>query len=107
LCRSFKSFGNSQKSNKRRYNLLKLSKTLKTKLNTLGLNTLKTQSQIIPIITGDIKNTEKIALKLLKNGIYAPAIKFPTIPKGQVRIRISLTSGHTSSDIEKLLKAVK
>jgi 8-amino-7-oxononanoate synthase len=95
-----------KKSNKRRYNLLKLSKTLKTKLNNLELNTLKTQSQIIPIITGDIKNTEKAASKLLKSGIYTPAIKFPTVPKGQARIRISLTCGHTLNDIQKFLKIV-
>jgi 8-amino-7-oxononanoate synthase len=91
-----------KKSNERRHNIYALSKTLKTNLNDLGLNTLKTQSQIIPIVTGSITTTEKIAANLLKENIYAPAIKPPTVPKEQARIRISLTSGHTLNDIEKL-----
>jgi 8-amino-7-oxononanoate synthase len=95
-----------KKSDERRYNLLKLSKTLKIKLNALGLNTLKTQSQIIPIVTGSIESTEKIASNLLKGDIYVPAIKPPTVLKEQARIRISLTCGHTLTDITKLLKIV-
>jgi 7-keto-8-aminopelargonate synthetase-like enzyme len=96
-----------KKSDGRRNNLHNISKILKTKLNDLGLDTLRTQSQIIPIVTGSIANTEKTALILLKDGIYAPAIKPPTVPKEQARIRISLTSGHTLNDIEKLLKIVR
>ncbi|MDR3195719.1 MAG: pyridoxal phosphate-dependent aminotransferase family protein [Endomicrobium sp.] len=95
-----------KKSEERRYNIHSISKTLKTKLSDLELDTSKTQSQIIPIITRSIANAEKIALNLLKEGVYAPAIKHPTVPKEQARVRISLTSGHTLNDIEKLLKSV-
>jgi 8-amino-7-oxononanoate synthase len=77
---------------------------LKNKLTNLDFNTTNSKSQIIPIITGNIENTEKLSLNLLKNGIYIPAIKPPTVPKNQARIRISLTTGHTLQDIEKFLK---
>ncbi|MDR0800694.1 MAG: 8-amino-7-oxononanoate synthase [Endomicrobium sp.] len=86
--------------------LLKTAECLKKKLNKLGFNTLNTQSQIIPVITGSIKNTEKTSLYLRKKGIYIPAIKPPTVPKEQSRIRISLTSGHTAQDIEKLIDSI-
>jgi 8-amino-7-oxononanoate synthase len=91
-------------SDKKRQHLHTLSALLKNKLTNLDLNTANSKSQIIPIITGSIENTEKLSLNLLKNGIYIPAIKTPTVPKNQARIRISLTAGHTLQDIEKFLK---
>ncbi|MDR1087272.1 MAG: hypothetical protein LBL16_03410 [Endomicrobium sp.] len=54
-----------------------------------------------------MKTLKKIAKNLLKEGIYAPAIKHPTVPKEQSRIRISLISGHALSDIERLLTVFK
>ncbi len=86
--------------------LLKTAEYLKKKLNKLGFNTLNTQSQIIPVITGSIENTEKISLHLREKGIYIPAIKPPTVPKEQSRIGISLTAGHTAKDIEKLTDSI-
>jgi 8-amino-7-oxononanoate synthase len=86
--------------------LLKTAEYLKKKLNKLGFNTLNTQSQIIPVITGSIENAEKISLHLREKGIYIPVIKPPTVPKEQSRIRISLTAGHTAKDIEKLTNSI-
>jgi 8-amino-7-oxononanoate synthase len=95
-----------KKSDEKRYNLLKLARMLKIKLNALGFNTLKTQSQIIPIVAGSVESTKKAASNLLKGGIYVPSIKPPTVPSGQERVRISLTCGHTLDDMQKLLKIV-
>ncbi|BAG14044.1 8-amino-7-oxononanoate synthase [Candidatus Endomicrobiellum trichonymphae] len=86
--------------------LLKTAEYLKKKLNKLGFNTSNTQSQIIPVITGSVENTERISLYLREKGIYIPAIKPPTVPKEQSRIRISLTAGHTTRDIEKLTDSI-
>lgn len=91
-----------KKSDNKRQHLHNLSKILKEKLNSLKFDTSKTQSQIIPVIIGSIENTENTVSSLWNEGIYTPAIKPPTIPKNQARIRISLTSGHTINDIEKL-----
>ncbi|MDR3253893.1 MAG: pyridoxal phosphate-dependent aminotransferase family protein [Endomicrobium sp.] len=95
-----------KKSDDKRQYLHTLSKALKNKLNSLGFNTLNTQSQIIPILTGSIENTAKISASLLKKGIYTPAIKAPTV-QDKSRIRISLTSGHTIEDIEKLCDNIR
>ncbi|OEG71696.1 hypothetical protein ATZ36_13350 [Candidatus Endomicrobiellum trichonymphae] len=86
--------------------LLKTAECLKKKLNKLGFNTLNTQSQIIPVITGSVENTEKTSLYLRGKGIYIPAIKPPTVPKERSRIRISLTAGHTDRDIKKLIDSI-
>jgi 8-amino-7-oxononanoate synthase len=96
-----------KKSDKQREHLCNISKILKNKLTDLGFDTANSKSQIIPIITETIENTEKLSAKLLKNSIYAPSIKPPTVPNGKARIRISLTSGHSVKDIELLINSLK
>lgn len=91
-------------SDKERQHLHNISALLKNKLTKLDFNTANSKSQIIPIITGSIENTERLSFNILKNGIYTPVIKPPTVPKNQARIRISLTAGHTLQDIEKFFK---
>jgi len=95
-----------KKSEGNRVALLKNAEYLKNKLNALGFKTGNSRSQIIPIITGSIENTGKVSKILFENGIYAPAIRFPTVPEGSARIRISLTAGHMLSDIEYLLQNI-
>ncbi|MDR2191507.1 MAG: pyridoxal phosphate-dependent aminotransferase family protein [Endomicrobium sp.] len=91
-----------KKSDDQRILLSVNAKYLREKLSALGFNCGKSQTQIVPIITGDIKTTETLSKKLFENFILAPAIKPPTVPDGQARIRISLTAGHTRADIENL-----
>ena len=67
----------------------------------LGFNTLNTETSIIPIIVGDNEKTSQFSDYLLKNGIYAPAIRTPSVKTP--RIRITVTAAHKESDIEKLI----
>ena len=94
-----------KRSDDKREHLHNISSTLRTKLAEKGY-TSNSRSQIIPVIIGDIENTSKISQKLLEKGIYAPAIRFPTVPKNSARIRISLIATHQKEDIERLLEIV-
>lgn len=94
-----------KRSDDKREHLHNISNTLRTKLAEKGY-TSNSKSQIIPVIIGDIENTAKISQKLLENGIYAPAIRFPTVAKNSARIRISLIATHQKEDIEKLLEII-
>lgn len=91
-----------KRADSQRTHLLNLSKTLREKLNEAGFNTGNSRSQIIPVITGSIENTNKLSENLLGRGVFVPAIRFPTVPEGQSRVRISLTAGHKEEDIGKL-----
>jgi len=88
--------------NGRRRKLLDLGNILRTKLSELQIPFGCSSTQIIPFIIGDEKETLKIAKKLLRNGIYAPAIRPPTVPNGLSRIRFSLSSSHSKLDINYL-----
>ncbi|MDR2066727.1 MAG: pyridoxal phosphate-dependent aminotransferase family protein [Endomicrobium sp.] len=96
-----------KESDSDRKHLHNISKILKNKLKDLGFDIGKSESQIIPVITGTIEKTEKLSSQLLKNNIYAPSIKPPTVPNDKARIRISLTSGHSVKDIDLLINSLK
>lgn len=71
------------------------------------LATIDSNSPIIPIITGTEKETLQLSDFLLENGIFAIAIRPPTVPESTCRIRITVSSEHSENDIDKLLNTLK
>jgi 8-amino-7-oxononanoate synthase len=49
----------------------------------------------------------KFAALLKENGLYAPAIRPPTVLQGQCRIRFSLTAEHTDEQLNTLIKLAR
>jgi 8-amino-7-oxononanoate synthase len=79
----------------------KLSKSL----SETGYDIMGSETPIIPIRTGSIENTLRLSACLFEKGIFAPAIRPPTVKES--RIRISITAAHTDEDIERLIDALK
>ena len=63
-------------------------------------------SQIIPVVTGESAAAVALAARLLERGVFAPAIRPPTVPQGAARLRLSVTSEHTEGDLEVLRMAL-
>ena len=70
-----------------------------------GYEIMGSESPIIPIRTGSVENTLRIAKHLSEQGILAPAIRPPTVKES--RIRITVTATHTHEDIERLIEALE
>jgi 8-amino-7-oxononanoate synthase len=64
-------------------------------------------SAIIPIIIGDEDKAMKMAGALREQGVYIPAIRFPTVAHGQARLRLTVTAAHTAEDLDKLVAALR
>lgn len=64
---------------------------------------VRSTSQIVPVITGGNERTLSIAGHLQREGFYIMAIRPPTVPAGSARLRISLTAGTARSDVESLM----
>lgn len=74
-------------------------------LERLGFRMTATVSPILPILIGDAKQTLIFAEQLLMHGVYAPAIRPPTVPGETSRIRVTVTSEHTISQLDEALRA--
>jgi 8-amino-7-oxononanoate synthase len=57
------------------------------------------QSAIVPLIVGNETDAMEIASRLRERGIFVPAIRFPTVAKGEARLRLTVTAEHTADDI--------
>ena len=69
------------------------------RLNEIGFTT-RSNSQIIPIIIGNEKKATDVSKFLKSKGIFAQAIRYPTVKKNQARIRISITGWLSEKEIE-------
>ena len=76
------------------------------RLNEIGFKTTST-SQIIPIIIGDEKKAMDFSKFLKSEGIFAQAIRYPTVKKNQARIRISITGWLSEKEIEYSIKILE
>ena len=56
---------------------------------------------------GSNEDALRLAEGLRERGILIPAIRPPTVPQGQARLRISLSAGHTAEDVDALLNALR
>ncbi|MBW4157889.1 glycine C-acetyltransferase [Enterococcus faecium] len=67
----------------------------KEELKKAGYNIGMSETPITPVILGDEKVTQTFSKKLIKHGIYAKPIVYPTVPLGTGRIRNMPTAEHT------------
>ncbi len=63
-------------------------------------------SAIQPIIVGSPDRALALSDALKSRGIWIPAIRYPTVPKGEDRLRITLSATHTQQDIDVLVDAI-
>jgi 8-amino-7-oxononanoate synthase len=63
-------------------------------------------SAILPILIGDETKAMEIAGCLRELGIFTPAVRYPTVARGQARLRLTLSAAHTAADIQRLLTAL-
>ena len=61
---------------------------------------------IIPVIMGDEMRAMEAATALREQGLFIPAIRFPTVAHGGARLRVTLTAGHTVEDVARLNDAL-
>jgi glycine C-acetyltransferase len=64
-------------------------------------------TQIIPVLIGDNKKALKISTRLLDEGVFIQAIRPPTVPKGQARLRITVMATHTREDLQTALDKIR
>ncbi len=85
--------------------LLNMAQDLRKHLHSLGWDTLSSTTQIVPVIVGSNQNALDTQKKLMDRGIYAAAVRPPTVPRNLARIRLSLRADMQESDMALLKQA--
>ena len=60
---------------------------------------------IVPVMLYDAKLSQKIAEKLMNEGIYVIGFFYPVVPKEKARIRVQLSAAHTKEHLDKAIAA--
>jgi len=82
-------------------NLKKNTNFFREKISKLGFDIKGKSHPIVPVMIYDDKKASQIADYLLDNGIYVVGFSYPVVPKGLARIRVQISSAHTTNQIEK------
>ncbi len=64
------------------------------------------RSAIIPLVIGDESRAVEAAAALREQGVFVPAIRYPTVARGQARLRLTVSAAHAAADVSQLVAAV-
>ena len=64
-------------------------------------------SHIIPVIVGDKFETLHLSEELMHKGYWITAVRYPTVPEGTARLRVSLSAAMSRDDVEGFVKELK
>ena len=96
-----------RKSDLERNKLKNIISLLKSKLNDKGINFLQNETHIISVMINDATLCQKVYTDLLQNhNVYVQGINFPTVPKGQERLRITANPYHTEQMVNDFVNAL-
>ena len=72
----------------------------KERMAELGFDTGRSETPIVPVMLGEAPLAKEFSRKLFENGVFAMALGFPTVPRGEARIRVMNTAAHSHEDLD-------
>ena len=84
------------------------TRALKEDLTSRGIPVIPNPSHIVPVLVGDAEVAKQASDMLLSEyNIYVQSINYPTVPRGEERLRITPTPGHTTELRAELVEALE
>jgi len=91
----------------RRARLFERAETLKRRFDEAGLPRIASVSHIVPLHIGEAALCKAVSQRLLTEfGMYATPINYPTVPRGEERLRFTPTPLHTDAMMDALVEAL-
>jgi glycine C-acetyltransferase len=75
-------------------------------LQEVGFEVNESGTQIIPLMVGEPELAMRFCQELLDRGVFAQGIRYPAVPRGTERIRLTVTASHTKTDLDAALTAL-
>ena len=79
----------------------------RTAMTRAGFDIKEGDHPIAPVMLGDARLAAEMADDLLAEGIYVIGFSFPVVPRGEARIRVQLSAGHSPEEVERIWRQVK
>jgi glycine C-acetyltransferase/8-amino-7-oxononanoate synthase len=73
---------------------------LRESLHAYGLDTGRSRTQIVPVMVGDARRAMALCERSLDAGVFAQAIRPPTVPDGTSRLRLSVMANHRVDELQ-------
>ena len=73
--------------------------TLRERLIGQGLETGGSRTQIVPVLVGDARRAMALCERTLEGGVFAQAIRPPTVPAGSSRLRLTVMANHRAEEL--------
>jgi len=70
-----------------------------------GFDIKPTQSAICAVMLYDAKLSQDFAAKLQDEGVFVTGFYYPVVPKGEARIRVQVSAGHTTEQLDRCIAA--
>jgi len=99
-------FLKSSEGEQRKQTAWNLANLLEHSAATTGIAIAAPNSLIMPIIIGEETKAMTIAGNLRTRNVFVPAIRYPTVARGEARLRITLTAAHSTEDVATLAQAL-
>jgi glycine C-acetyltransferase len=77
----------------------------RSKMTEAGFDMKPGTHPIVPVMLYDAVLSQKMSEKLLEKGIYVIGFYYPVVPKGQARIRVQISAGHTRVQLDQAIAA--
>ncbi len=81
------------------------TKYFRAKMTEAGFDMKPGEHPIVPVMLYDAVLSQKMSEKLLERGIYVIGFYYPVVPKGQARIRVQISAGHTREHLDTAIAA--
>ena len=75
------------------------------KMLAAGFDIKPTQSAICAVMLYDAKLSQDFAAALQQEGVFVTGFYYPVVPKGQARIRVQVSAGHTTEQLDRCVEA--
>jgi glycine C-acetyltransferase/8-amino-7-oxononanoate synthase len=72
---------------------------LRSELAREGFEVTGSQTQIVPLIVGDAHLAMRVCEAALERGVFAQAIRPPTVPEGTSRLRLAVMASHSKAEL--------
>ena len=73
--------------------------TLRQGLSAQGLDAGSSRTQIVPVMVGDARRAMALSERTLEAGVFAQAIRPPTVPPGGSRLRLTVMANHRADEL--------